>query len=658
MAVVTRRLEAAHELEAPLDIDSPKAVKAGLTADRLRDFHDKRRVLVVDDNRRAAERLGRDLGELYGKADVETDPYAALARIEEAVADGRPYDAVVLDLYMPGLSGVELMKRLAGKNVNIVVNTASMMSPAVADLKVQLDGYQTRGAKALLDDYEARKGELKQPVVPILTHFKFDGLGGLVDKIDTVMLIASGGGRDDRGFLESYDPLIVEPTYTAEAAHRVAEEAGNIVADVGGAIEYLKKEGGLADTPWWRREGGIIDGALGELRKVRFNNTLAETPELTGKRLHDILFHIQRLDGPAESELTEKNFGALAGNPMVRDRLTAWARTLKECREVVRGVREGFEQYHRGEFNPADYVRGKYGDTIGSVFVAGDEKELNGLSVPDAGRFVRGLIDDVIAVHKARGERHEGSFASAGAAYISEEHRRHEEPPERRRLDAIKAGGVFKVYFSDEDPAPFERDFERLLPAFAELERKGLGIWRASGGTGRKYFDLLIKTSEKSIDWEAEAAEKKRKKPDGTYHIVDGSYELKVHEELGERKDIVALDRLPTEKGGNRPMVYAWGGVTIYAAGTEHLNAAGKVATYIAHKLRERGEKPDVWETRYGAERVYRDGVRLRTIYGEFHMDCPEDSEKGRMAISALTQLGVERGDIDYDPHSAGGRLL
>jgi CheY-like chemotaxis protein len=70
-----------------------------------------RRILVVDDNRDAAESLAMLL-ELDGaEVSVVHDGRAALAALEQACS-GRCPDAVLLDLGMPGMDGVEVARRI------------------------------------------------------------------------------------------------------------------------------------------------------------------------------------------------------------------------------------------------------------------------------------------------------------------------------------------------------------------------------------------------------------------------------------------------------------------------------------------------------------------------------------------------------------------
>ncbi|MBT8488261.1 MAG: response regulator, partial [Gemmatimonadetes bacterium] len=67
----------------------------------------RRRILVVDDEAPIARALDRILTRAgFGEIVVETDPNRALRS-----ADARDYDAILLDLHMPGVDGFDLMGR-------------------------------------------------------------------------------------------------------------------------------------------------------------------------------------------------------------------------------------------------------------------------------------------------------------------------------------------------------------------------------------------------------------------------------------------------------------------------------------------------------------------------------------------------------------------
>jgi two-component system, OmpR family, response regulator MprA len=102
------------------------------------------KILVVDDERAVRESLRRAL-ELEGyEIELAEDGRAALLRFEEE--EGQP-DAVILDVLMPGLDGLEVCKRLrrAGSRLPVLMLTArDEVEDRVAGLDAGADDYVTK----------------------------------------------------------------------------------------------------------------------------------------------------------------------------------------------------------------------------------------------------------------------------------------------------------------------------------------------------------------------------------------------------------------------------------------------------------------------------------------------------------------------------------
>jgi two-component system, sensor histidine kinase and response regulator len=105
------------------------------------------RALVVDDNGTAREVLTAMLTSLKIKVDTAVDGQEALARLEEAMARGKPYDVVLLDWIMPGIDGIETARRikanaLLAKVPAMLMVTANGREEAFVEAeKVGLDGF-------------------------------------------------------------------------------------------------------------------------------------------------------------------------------------------------------------------------------------------------------------------------------------------------------------------------------------------------------------------------------------------------------------------------------------------------------------------------------------------------------------------------------------
>ncbi|MGI9023878.1 MAG: response regulator transcription factor [Acidimicrobiales bacterium] len=100
------------------------------------------RILVVDDEPAVQASLGRLLRQAGYEVDIAADGRAALS----AVGEGAP-DAVVLDVMMPGLGGLEVTRRLRGMGdqTPVLLLTARQdVSDRVAGLDAGADDYLTK----------------------------------------------------------------------------------------------------------------------------------------------------------------------------------------------------------------------------------------------------------------------------------------------------------------------------------------------------------------------------------------------------------------------------------------------------------------------------------------------------------------------------------
>lgn len=67
---------------------------------------------MVDDNESARRVLGDLLGNMSFEVDQVGSGDAAIASVEQAEAQGTPYDMVLIDWKMPGMDGIETARRL------------------------------------------------------------------------------------------------------------------------------------------------------------------------------------------------------------------------------------------------------------------------------------------------------------------------------------------------------------------------------------------------------------------------------------------------------------------------------------------------------------------------------------------------------------------
>jgi two-component system copper resistance phosphate regulon response regulator CusR len=106
------------------------------------------RVLLVEDERSTARMLAKGLREQAYAVDVAHDGLSAGARLAEA-----DYDIVVLDVMLPGRSGIELCRRIRGEGNRVPV----LMLTARDGIDARIDGLDS-GA----DDYVTKPFDFRE----------------------------------------------------------------------------------------------------------------------------------------------------------------------------------------------------------------------------------------------------------------------------------------------------------------------------------------------------------------------------------------------------------------------------------------------------------------------------------------------------------------
>lgn len=100
------------------------------------------KILVVEDSARLRRSLGQGLGRLGHAVDLAADGEEGLA-----FARAYDYDAIVLDLMLPGLPGLEVLRRLRerGRDVHILILSArDEVGDRVRGLQMGADDYLTK----------------------------------------------------------------------------------------------------------------------------------------------------------------------------------------------------------------------------------------------------------------------------------------------------------------------------------------------------------------------------------------------------------------------------------------------------------------------------------------------------------------------------------
>jgi serine phosphatase RsbU (regulator of sigma subunit) len=124
-------------------------------------------ILVVDDNADNRDVLTRRLRRLgYAAVDTAADGREALAAIAAKSAQGTPYDIVLLDVMMPGMTGVQVLETLAADT--LLSRTPVIMISAATEIETVV-----RCIELGAEDY------LPKPFNPILLRAR---LGAVLEK--------------------------------------------------------------------------------------------------------------------------------------------------------------------------------------------------------------------------------------------------------------------------------------------------------------------------------------------------------------------------------------------------------------------------------------------------------------------------------------------
>lgn len=107
------------------------------------------KILIVDDELLARQRLRTLLGDSVGAAGADlheaVDAREAIERIQRAIAQGEPFDVVLLDVQMPGQSGMQMARLLSGTNrAPAVIFVSAHPEHALSAFEVEAVDYLTK----------------------------------------------------------------------------------------------------------------------------------------------------------------------------------------------------------------------------------------------------------------------------------------------------------------------------------------------------------------------------------------------------------------------------------------------------------------------------------------------------------------------------------
>jgi len=157
------------------------------------------RVLVVDDSASACQALLEMLSTLGVKAEAVASGDAALARLAQAASSGQPYHVVLMDYLMPGMDGVEAIRRIRADGRLHAPPAILMVSACTRDSVLQRES-ELQGELPL-------SGFLTKPVGPALLY---DSLLQVLRPDLARPSAAPGSAPQDLGRLDGARILLVD----------------------------------------------------------------------------------------------------------------------------------------------------------------------------------------------------------------------------------------------------------------------------------------------------------------------------------------------------------------------------------------------------------------------------------------------------------------
>lgn len=199
------------------------------------------RILVVEDDRTVGQYVQRGLEEHHYQADLVADGQEGLRLIS-----GGQYDLAVLDLRLPGMSGVEVVRTLRDRGVTtpvLVLTAQDAVDAKVQALRAGADDYVTKpfAFEELLARVEALGRRPKQMTAPVLRVADLE--------IDTALRQGRRGGKvldltpkeyTVLEYLVRHQGRVMSRTLIAEYAWGFHFDPGTNIVDV--VITRLRKK--------------------------------------------------------------------------------------------------------------------------------------------------------------------------------------------------------------------------------------------------------------------------------------------------------------------------------------------------------------------------------------------------------------------------------
>jgi two-component system OmpR family response regulator len=223
------------------------------------------RVLIVEDELRMAGLIRRGLTNEGLAADVAATGEDALW-----MAQAHPYDAIVLDVMLPGLNGFETCRRLRGDGVwapVLILTARDSVEDRVAGLDTGADDYLVKpfAFAELLARLRAlaRRGDLERPSVLVVGDLRLDPAERTVMRGSTEISLSA----KEFALLETFmrrPSEVLSRFHLLEHAWDFAYESRSNVVDV-----YVRRLRLKIDEPFDRRSLETVRGGGYRLRSDR-----------------------------------------------------------------------------------------------------------------------------------------------------------------------------------------------------------------------------------------------------------------------------------------------------------------------------------------------------------------------------------------------------
>ena len=201
------------------------------------------KILVVEDEENLSEALTQLLEDQGYNTEAVYDGEAALKAIEGAP---KGYDAVILDLMIPKMDGIEVLKTVGGKNINIpvlILTARDGVESKVQGLDAGADDYLTKPFQP--EELLARVRALTRRQTPLsidILHY-----GDL--SLDLVKFVLSCNGRRvtlGKKEFEIMRLLLTDPTATISKEQLIDKVWGGEIGIDGNNVEvyisFLRKK--------------------------------------------------------------------------------------------------------------------------------------------------------------------------------------------------------------------------------------------------------------------------------------------------------------------------------------------------------------------------------------------------------------------------------